>query len=80
METRSRSLAKALSWRLCGSLATTLIVWLFTRRGDLAVGVGSLEVIGKTFLYFLHERIWARIPIGRETPPADNTIKKGVRG
>lgn len=80
LETRSRSLAKALSWRLSGSVATTLIVWLFTRRLELAVGVGAIEILGKMVLYFVHERIWARIPMGREALPARTVLVKGPAG
>lgn len=80
LETKSRSLAKALSWRLSGSTATTLIVWLFTRRLELALGVGAIEIFGKMLLYFIHERIWARIPIGRDVPPARTILVKGEAG
>jgi adenylylsulfate kinase len=80
LETRSRSLAKALSWRLSGSVATTLIVWMFTRRLELAVGVGLIEILGKMVLYFVHERIWARIPMGREALPARTVLVKGQAG
>lgn len=56
--TRARHLAKAISWRIVGTLDTILISWFFT--GSLAVGaaIGGFEVITKTILYYAHERVW----------------------
>jgi uncharacterized membrane protein len=30
----------------------------------MALSIGGLEIITKMVLYFLHERIWYRIPFG----------------
>ncbi|MCG8428349.1 MAG: DUF2061 domain-containing protein [Chromatiales bacterium] len=64
-ESPVRSLAKAASWRITGSLDTMLLSWLFT--GDLAIAaaIGLTEVITKMVLYYLHERAWNRISLGR---------------
>jgi hypothetical protein len=35
-ETHSRSLAKAMSWRILGSIDTFLLSWLFTRSAKAA--------------------------------------------
>jgi uncharacterized membrane protein len=53
-----RHIAKAVSWRIIGTLDTMLIGWLIS--GSLAVGaaIGGLEVVTKTFLYYAHERVW----------------------
>ena len=60
-----RSLAKAVSWRVTGSIDTMLLSWWFT--GDLAIAaaIGLTEVVTKMVLYYLHERAWNRIPLGR---------------
>jgi hypothetical protein len=42
-ETHSRSLAKALSWRIVASLATVILVFAFTRRLALSVTVGGVR-------------------------------------
>jgi uncharacterized membrane protein len=60
-----RALAKAISWRLLGSLGTSALVLFFTRRWDLAFSIGGVEGIAKIGLYFLHERVWDRISFGR---------------
>ena len=70
--THRRSLAKAVSWRIVGSLDTLLLAFLLiTYLGPLfglehstgeAMGTASLiaaaEVATKMFLYYLHERFW----------------------
>jgi adenylylsulfate kinase len=70
-ESHGRSIAKALSWRLAGSAATVLLVLVFTRRLSLSLAVGGIEFFGKIVLFWLHERVWDRLPFGkREVRPA----------
>ena len=61
-ESHQRSLAKAFSWRVLGSLATMLLVFVYTGQLQLSVEVGVIEFIGKIVLFYLHERIWAKLP------------------
>jgi uncharacterized membrane protein len=60
-----RSLAKALSWRVTGSLDTILLSWFFIGDWSVAAAIGLTEVATKMFLFYGHERIWNRIPLGR---------------
>lgn len=70
-ESHGRSLAKAITWRILGTIATTLIVFLFTRRLAASLAVGGFEFLSKIGLFWFHERIWERISLGkREDPPA----------
>ena len=59
-----RSMVKALSWRITGSLDTILLSWLFTQSVNTALAIGLTEVITKTFLYYFHERVWTRVRLG----------------
>lgn len=68
-EAHHRSLLKALSWRFLATLATMSIVFAFTRKLALSAGVGFVEVIIKLILYYLHERIWSLVGIGRKEHP-----------
>jgi len=68
LESRWRSIAKTLSWRLVATVTTALLVWLVTGRITLALLVGGVEAASKLALYYLHERTWDRIPLGRRTP------------
>ncbi len=64
-----RSILKALSWRVIATLATMSIVFAFTRKVALSAGVGAVEVVVKLILYYLHERIWGFLGIGRKKHP-----------
>jgi adenylylsulfate kinase len=70
-ETHTRSIAKAISWRVLGSVATMLLVLVFTRRLALSLAVGGIEFVAKIGLFWLHERAWDRLRFGkREVTPA----------
>jgi uncharacterized membrane protein len=62
-----RSLAKAISWRVTGSIDTMLLSWFFTGNLTIAAAIGLTEVVTKMVLYYLHERVWNRIPLGRNS-------------
>jgi adenylylsulfate kinase len=65
METRARSIAKAVSYRVLGSATTALIVYVLTGKPTLSVGAGVMDVVLKIGAYFLHERVWNHISYGR---------------
>lgn len=64
-ETHSRSVLKAVSWRLLGTLDTFAISWFMTGRLDIAGSIAGTEIVTKIAWYYLHERIWAIVPWGR---------------
>ena len=63
-ESRTRTIMKTVTWRVIATCTTISIVYLFTRRLTLSLGIGVLEVIIKMCVYFLHERMWPRIKLG----------------
>lgn len=65
-DSHTRSLTKAVSWRLTGSLDTFLLSLLFTRSFALAGSIAATELVTKIALYYLHERVWAVIGWGRQ--------------
>ena len=64
-EAHSRSLAKAVSWRITGSLDTFVLSFIITGSIKFAGAIAVTEVITKIVLYYLHERAWALVPWGR---------------
>ena len=60
-----RSIAKAISWRVIGTLDTLLISYLLTGKVALAASIASIDFVTKMFLYFFHERIWNKIGWGK---------------
>lgn len=63
-EAHSRSFAKAVSWRVLGSIDTFLLSWLFTSSVKAAGAIASTEVLTKMVLYYLHERAWSSVGWG----------------
>jgi len=66
-----RSIIKAISWRMTGTMDTIMISFLISGRVKVALSIGFVELFTKIALYYLHERVWNRIPLGRvkEEPP-----------
>lgn len=60
-ETPVRSLAKAVSWRVTGTVDTFIISWLITGQVLLASGIAFTEIMTKIFLFWAHERVWNKI-------------------
>jgi len=60
-----RSLAKAVSWRITGTIDTFLVSWLVTGEPLIASGIALAEIMTKVFLFWLHERVWNKIKWGR---------------
>lgn len=64
-DTRLRSLAKAASWRLTGSVDTFLLALLFSHSVKFAGSVAVTEVLTKILLYYFHERVWSWVSWGK---------------
>jgi uncharacterized membrane protein len=65
MDTHSRSLAKAVSWRITGSIDTMVLFFLITGSVKFAAAIGLTEVVTKSLLYYLSERAWLKVSFGR---------------
>ncbi|MBE0502464.1 MAG: DUF2061 domain-containing protein [Desulfuromonadales bacterium] len=74
MESTRRSIAKAISYRIIGTLTTTILVFVAFRRFDLAATVGLIDTFIKIFLYIAHERLWNRINFGRKPKQPEYSI------
>ena len=66
-EAHHRSLAKAVSWRVTGSVDTFVISFILTGRAALAGSIAGTEFLTKIALYYFHERLWALVSWGRHT-------------
>ncbi|OFX35212.1 MAG: hypothetical protein A2X08_06610 [Bacteroidetes bacterium GWA2_32_17] len=64
-DTKLRSITKGVSWRIFGSIDTFLLSWLIFQNPKHAGSIALLELCTKVLLYFLHERFWNIIKIGR---------------
>jgi len=73
-DTPSRSLAKAVSWRILASLTTFLITFVIFRQKisgpykqilEASTLVLIFDVIIKIVIYYFHERLWTNINWGK---------------
>lgn len=58
IDSHARALAKAVSWRVIGTLDTFLWSYLITGHPMAAGAIASMETVTKIVLYYLHERVW----------------------
>jgi uncharacterized membrane protein len=63
-EKHGRSFAKAVSWRITGTLDTFVISYFVTGKIVLAGTIAAVEIVTKIGLYYFHERIWSMVPWG----------------
>jgi len=54
---KRRHFAKAVSWRIVGSIDSLLIAWLVTGSFELGAILGGAKLVTATILYYVHERI-----------------------
>ncbi|HDY65362.1 MAG TPA: DUF2061 domain-containing protein [Phycisphaerae bacterium] len=69
METRSRTIIKSLTWRVVALVITTTVVWVATRKMELAASVGLADTAIKLVVYYAHERCWLKVHFGKLRPP-----------
>lgn len=67
-DSHMRSITKAISWRIVGTVDTFVITLVITGNLIVAGSIASVESISKIVLYYLHERAWSNIPLGRKGP------------
>ena len=68
MEQRKRSILKAITFRFIATIATAVLVLMFTNNLALAGIIGGLDLITKLIIYYLHERVWNKVTWGMKTP------------
>ncbi len=61
---RFRHLYKTISWRIIGSLDTWFLASFVTQSSEKGGYIAIAEVFTKMLFYYLHERIWYKMPFG----------------
>ena len=64
-ETPKRSLYKLISWRLIGILFYPAVGYWITGNW-IDTGLFTLAFLIMTVLYYFHERLWNKIPWGKD--------------
>jgi len=65
VDAHHRSFAKAVSWRITGSLDTFVLSFIITGSLKLAGSISLVELLTKILLFYFHERLWGMIRWGR---------------
>lgn len=60
-----RHIAKAITWRLVGTIDTIVLSWIISGNPFTGLKIGMTEVFTKMLLYYLHERLWFRINLDK---------------
>jgi uncharacterized membrane protein len=53
-----RHIAKAITWRIIGTLDTMLLSWYISGSPIIGLKIGLAEITTKMILYYFHERVW----------------------
>lgn len=62
---KQKSLHKTISWRIVATTTTFIISGAVLKEfNEVALFIALLELISKFMLYYFHERIWLKIPLG----------------
>lgn len=64
--TKARSLVKAFSYRIWGTLSSFLVALVLTGSAELSGLIAFWETVVKVFIYYVHERGWNFIQWGRK--------------
>lgn len=59
-DSNTKSVVKSISWRMVGTMDTMVISYWVTGQIEMALSIGSIEVVSKMALYYLHERAWEK--------------------
>lgn len=69
MDTRKRSVAKSVTWRIAGIVILGAITYVFTGSLSASAGITVLFNAIRLVLYYWHERAWEKVEWGRIRHP-----------
>jgi len=67
IETKTRSITKAILWRLVAVTNSFVISWLFFETIAAALGAALAMNVTGLVIYYAYERVWNKIRWGKET-------------
>ncbi len=65
MDSKSRSITKAISWRIIATTLIGIIAYIFTGAAIQSIELTLTAAVVNTTLYYFHERLWSSISWGR---------------
>ena len=71
----TRTIYKTLSWRGLATVVTFIIAGeILNTKDNTALYIAGIEVFTKSLLYYMHERLWLTLPLGKLRSLAKNII------
>ena len=71
----TRTIYKTLSWRILAAVVTFIIAGeILNTKDNTALYIAGIEVFTKSLLYYMHERLWLTLPLGKLRSLAKNII------
>ena len=64
MESHYRTALKTISWRIVAAFVTGGLAYAAMGSIEAGIALGATDTLVKLFLYYGHERVWARIQLG----------------
>jgi uncharacterized membrane protein len=65
-DTRTRSLLKSASYIVVHEIILLVVAYAFTGNLALAAGIVLTATLLEATFYYVHERVWANLKIGRK--------------
>jgi uncharacterized membrane protein len=65
MNTKTRSLAKTVTYRLISSAIGFLVVWMISDNVKTGAMFSIAELVYKPLQYYVHERLWQHVKWGK---------------
>ncbi|TXD83966.1 DUF2061 domain-containing protein [Subsaximicrobium wynnwilliamsii] len=65
-QSHKRHIAKAVTWRLVGTIDTIILSWIISGNPLTGLKIGMAEVLTKMVLYYFHERVWFKINLSKD--------------
>ena len=71
----TRTIYKTLSWRVLATVVTFIIAGeILNTKDNTTLYIAGIEVFTKSLLYYMHERLWLILPLGKLRSLANKII------
>mgnify|MGYP001429837219 CR=1 FL=1 len=65
MDSKRRSIIKAITWRIFALLITIIVSFAILGSWSVSIAIGISSNLLKTLFYYIHERLWERTNWGK---------------
>ena len=78
-ETQSRSIAKAISWRVVLTLSHVINAFISTGSWIVGLKIAGVAAVVNSILYWTHERVWNHFQFGRHGADSQAFVENNWR-